>query len=471
MTRLYLPPFVNAIRSLVAASHSLRQPRKHPDTSSPVIVVEKSADISLDGVPTAEFCAIHLQLLELFADLRGRVEEWGRNSGMGAEEVWETFVKLAVARFTCWFQHASRSTIEMETSVPPLDVLMAWHSFMLNPHAYQVFSKAARSDGAGNEGILWPELQRSISPDGEGGGSLRWKLSGRDVEAADRLGLHADMLGFLMETLEASKCDTLVDSLSELCRDSLGRETKLQKLLETYHELSQTGFAYRNLGLDFDLASAVQRQTVFALKMTRFGWHHSPFCAAAIEQARERYRCFFSLIPSLPAGENAVPTLDIDLVWHTHQLSPAEYANFSKAMTGGRFVNHNDTITEEVASSGSKNTGTRYREQFGEVYSICLSWYCQAARLAPDKRLSRADIEQIRDAIASERRRRKLDLASCRCNETVVLTGLFGAGGVGECAPPVDTCGSGCGGGGGGECAAPNASCDGNCGGCGGCGG
>ena len=159
MTRLNPPAFVNAP---VTTSHSLRQPRKHSDSSSPAIVVETSADISADGTPTADVCAIHLQLLELFVELREGVQQWARSSGKDADKVWETFVKLAVARFTCWFRNASRSTIEMETSVPPLDVLMAWHSYMLNPHAYHMFCKAARSDGAGNEGISWSQLVRPL---------------------------------------------------------------------------------------------------------------------------------------------------------------------------------------------------------------------------------------------------------------------------------------------------------------------
>jgi hypothetical protein len=42
-----------------------------------------------------------------------------------------------------------------------------------------------------------------------------------------------------------------------------------------------------------------------------------------------------------------VPTLDVDLVWHTHQLSPVRYMIFSKATANGRFVDHNDRVEKE----------------------------------------------------------------------------------------------------------------------------
>lgn len=129
-------------------------------------VAGKVSKVPRDAIPSAECCAAHLQLLELFVELRDRVEEWGTSSCMSPDDAWQGFVKLAVARFTYWFRTAPRSVIEMETSVPPLDVLMAWHSFMLNPHTCHTFCKAARSDDAGLKGISWSQLVRPLSRPG-----------------------------------------------------------------------------------------------------------------------------------------------------------------------------------------------------------------------------------------------------------------------------------------------------------------
>lgn len=276
-----------------------------------------------------------------------------------------------------------------------------------------------------------------------------------------------------MGSPEASKSG-VVDLLSSR-RNAIKTDVKLEALLETYHELSGAGFAYKSYKLNFDLASAVGRQAGFALKMSRFGWHHSPFRDSTLQRARERYCRFFSLIPALPAGVSAVPTLDIDLVWHTQQLSPAKHAEFCKAVTNGSLVNHNDTITHEDARHGSKNTGTIYREQFGDLYSICLSWYCEAARLAPSGRLSSEDVARIEKAIyCKQQQHRKLELASCRCHEVAAIRdngGAFGSAAPADFNAPHASCRENCSAfaAGADGCNAPNASCDGGCGGCGRC--
>jgi hypothetical protein len=71
-------------------------------------------------------------------------------------------VQLSVVRFTRWFRAAPRSAIAMQSSAPPLDVLMAWHSFMLNPRDYVEFCKVARSDQAGFRGIDWEQVVSSV---------------------------------------------------------------------------------------------------------------------------------------------------------------------------------------------------------------------------------------------------------------------------------------------------------------------
>lgn len=50
-----------------------------------------------------------------------------------------------------------------------------------------------------------------------------------------------------------------------------------------------------------------------------------------------------------------VPTLDIDLVWHTHQLSPDSYDAFCEQNIGRR-IEHDDTIAKSTLSDGLKRT-------------------------------------------------------------------------------------------------------------------
>ena len=44
----------------------------------------------------------------------------------------------------------------------------------------------------------------------------------------------------------------------------------------------------------------------------------------------------------------AVPTLDVDLAWHTRQLSPYNYMMYTVKMTK-QFVDHDDKVAETMA--------------------------------------------------------------------------------------------------------------------------
>ncbi|KAK9386021.1 hypothetical protein V1515DRAFT_581326 [Lipomyces mesembrius] len=76
----------------------------------------------------------------------------------------------------------------------------------------------------------------------------------------------------------------------------------------------------------------------------------------------------------------AVPTLDVDLAWHTHQLSPARYYSYSVAKTSV-FIDHDDKIEETKLSDAFKLTSRMYQKLTGgEIYSECTCWYCEAIR-------------------------------------------------------------------------------------------
>lgn len=79
----------------------------------------------------------------------------------------------------------------------------------------------------------------------------------------------------------------------------------------------------------------------------------------------------------------AVPTLDVDLAWHTHQLSPMQYYNCSVGLASSplRFMDHNDKVDEVDLTIGFEWTCKAYREVTdGEIYSECVCWFCEAVR-------------------------------------------------------------------------------------------
>lgn len=99
-----------------------------------------------------------------------------------------------------------------------------------------------------------------------------------------------------------------------------------------------------------------------------------------MEQLLTKYTRYIAIIASHP-DESAVPTLDVDLAWHTHQLSPKSYLDFTAKATGGTFIDHNDRVDEEKLSTAFEWTCKVYMEKYGEPYSECTCWYCESVRV------------------------------------------------------------------------------------------
>lgn len=54
---------------------------------------------------------------------------------------------------------------------------------------------------------------------------------------------------------------------------------------------------------------------------------------AVLHHATARYHAFLDLMAASPA-DFLVPTLDIDLIWHTHQLAGPRYLTDTKTYVG-----------------------------------------------------------------------------------------------------------------------------------------
>ncbi|KAM7186669.1 hypothetical protein V8F20_011302 [Naviculisporaceae sp. PSN 640] len=128
-----------------------------------------------------------------------------------------------------------------------------------------------------------------------------------------------------------------------------------------------------------DLAGAVIRQGVFIAKMYRIDWLHSPSANDTMKRLLIKYGRFFEMMSSNP-GKVCVPTLDVDLAWHTHQLSPPAYFAHATSKCHGKFIDHDDKINEDTLSAQFEWTSKTYQEKYGEVYSECTCWYCEAIR-------------------------------------------------------------------------------------------
>jgi len=74
-----------------------------------------------------------------------------------------------------------------------------------------------------------------------------------------------------------------------------------------------------------------------------------------------------------------VPTLDVDLFWHSHQLTPARYYAYCFS-AAGRFIDHDDKLPTGVLDDGFERTGERYWNAFKAEYGGCLCWACELER-------------------------------------------------------------------------------------------
>jgi uncharacterized membrane protein YgcG len=160
-------------------------------------------------------------------------------------------------------------------------------------------------------------------------------------------------------------------------------------LLSAYKRLLQSGHRYTGLDeseFSFDLAAAVHRQFEFVQHMVQHNWLKSPSATRTLARAVLRYERFWTL---LTAGVGTVsPTLDIDLVWHTHQLWPAAYRAHSAKKYGGQLVDHDDTISKELGHAAFAKAGALYLERFGEVYASCMCWECEHSKTIQEENAS-----------------------------------------------------------------------------------
>ncbi|KAH9049000.1 hypothetical protein EDB84DRAFT_1410083 [Lactarius hengduanensis] len=123
-----------------------------------------------------------------------------------------------------------------------------------------------------------------------------------------------------------------------------------------------------------DLIGAVLRQGSFVKKIYDLGWTSSSYFekhedAAVLHHAIVRYHAFLDLVAS-SQRMLVVPTLDIDLVWHSHQLSGPRYHKDCKTNVG-RYVDHDDRVEQFHLSDAFDATCRAWEKRYGIPYTQC----------------------------------------------------------------------------------------------------
>jgi hypothetical protein len=124
-----------------------------------------------------------------------------------------------------------------------------------------------------------------------------------------------------------------------------------------------------------DLRPAVIRQGGFVDKMHTLLWIRAPSLPHTMVKSLDRYQKFLHLMGARP-DQRVVPTLDVDLVWHTHQLCPPHY-NYATLRDTGRFINHDDRMAAMELNASFHLSQQLWVDTFGECYGGCLCWQCE----------------------------------------------------------------------------------------------
>ncbi|GAQ43296.1 glycine-rich domain-containing protein 1 [Aspergillus tubingensis] len=147
--------------------------------------------------------------------------------------------------------------------------------------------------------------------------------------------------------------------------------------------------------------SSVLRGMRFVDEMHKQCWLRSPaLCvrsptnpsrlAGTLPRAQQKYRNFLN--SARPSNNLFVtPTSDMNLFWHTHQLSPEPYRRFCIRHVG-KSMDYSDKVIHKNLSSSFKATQKAYSERFRGVYDACLCWSCETERNGQEVTVSNDEV-------------------------------------------------------------------------------
>jgi len=116
------------------------------------------------------------------------------------------------------------------------------------------------------------------------------------------------------------------------------------------------------------LIPSVAAQIEFWPKLLSLGDERTLSSDTFLNKAVADYRKFLFLKKTAGLGPGAylVPSMFVDLIWHTHMLYPEQYAADSYDLAGV-ILDHDDSITNHELTTHWKDTINAWEKQYGEI--------------------------------------------------------------------------------------------------------
>lgn len=170
---------------------------------------------------------------------------------------------------------------------------------------------------------------------------------------------------------------TLKDILSRVNSKNQKRRTTERLILERYMKFNLICFTIPNsINIGEDLVGCVLRQEKFVEKINDLDWVNFPDIKELLVDVMAKYHRFFSIITAKSLKQMLVPTLDIDLIWHTHQLMLYGYIRDCKYSECQTMIDHNDDVSETLLIDAFQYTARLYKDKYKKDYSACSCEYC-----------------------------------------------------------------------------------------------
>ncbi|KAK7202397.1 hypothetical protein BZA70DRAFT_102602 [Myxozyma melibiosi] len=139
-------------------------------------------------------------------------------------------------------------------------------------------------------------------------------------------------------------------------------------------------YFYNTSQFDLELEEALANQSGFVDMMEAYGYVSSPYRPIVVNRSVERLLRFFCLLQQ-EKDKPLAPPNDVDLAWHTLQLSPAKYMAVCFVLVGTH-IDHDDSGGKVMNQDAEVRGNKRWKKQFPNDdlgYNECTCVFCETS--------------------------------------------------------------------------------------------